>query len=227
MAAKWKELAKMIDLSLLQPTMTIAVMEEGVATALLYDVASVCIVPSRLKFAAERLRDSAVQASTVIGFPHGTCHTKSKVAETRQGLADEGTEFDMVVNIGAVLSGEWDLVKNDIAAVLQAAHDGGAKLKVIFENCYLEDKHKIRLCEICGELGVDWVKTSTGFGTGGATEDDIILMRKFSPPAVQVKAAGGIRDLDRALRMAELGCTRFGCTKTREVLDEAKKRFGE
>ena len=225
MPCTMRDIAKMIDLSLLVPTMDVAVFEKGVDTAIEYDVASVCIVPSRLKFCADRLRGSKVLSSTVIGFPHGTCRSEAKAEEVKLGLKDGGSEFDMVVNIGAVISEEWDFVKKDIASVLEPARAEGAKVKVIFENCYLEDRHKIRLCEICGELGVDWVKTSTGFGSGGAVDEDLILMRKHSPASVQVKAAGGIRDLDRALRVRELGCTRFGCTRTREVLDEAKRRL--
>lgn len=227
MTPKWVELAGMIDLSLLNPTMTTDVFEDGIKTALLYDVASVCIIPSRLRFCSDRLKGSPVKASTVIGFPHGTCRTEAKVEEVTLGLADGGVEFDMVVNISAVLSGDWSEVEKDIAEVTKTTHDNGAKVKVIFENCYLKDEHKIRLCALCGGLGVDWVKTSTGYGTGGATDEDLILMRKYSPPSVQVKAAGGVRDLDRALRVAELGCTRFGCTKTAEILEEAKARFGE
>lgn len=219
-----RDIAKMIDLSLLNPSMNKDVFEKGIAEALEFDVASVCIVPYYLKTCAERLKDSSVAASTVIGFPHGAHLTKTKVEEAKNALADGGTELDMVINISAVLSGYWKLVEKDIRDVVGAAHDKGAKVKVIFENCYLQDEHKIRLCEICGWAGADWVKTSTGYGTGGATDEDLILMRKHSPAAVQVKAAGGVRDLDRALRVRELGCTRFGCTRTREILEEAKKR---
>jgi deoxyribose-phosphate aldolase len=130
-----------------------------------------------------------------------------------------------VVNISRVLSGDWAYVMTEIAAILHAAHSDGAKLKVIFENCYLDDAQKIRLCEIGGELRVDWVKTSTGFGTGGATDEDLILMRKHSPAHVQVKAAGGVRDLDRLLRVREIGCTRSGATATKAILDEARRRL--
>lgn len=221
----YNDIAKMIDHSLLRPELTSDVLEEGIQIALDYDVASVCILPSKLKYCAERLAGSAVAPSTTIGFPHGAHATAVKVAEAKQALADGGIELDMVVNISSVLSEDWSYVRDDVKAVADVTHDGGAKVKVIFENCYLEDSQKIRLCEICGEIGVDWVKTSTGFGTGGATNEDLVLMRKHSPAAVQVKAAGGVRDLDRALEVRALGVTRFGCTATVKVLDECKRRL--
>jgi len=166
-----------------------------------------------------------VKASTTIGFPHGGHTTAIKVAEANQALDDGGQELDMVVNISAVLSGDWDYVRSDLRAVIGVTHARGQKVKVIFENCYLNDPQKIRLCEICGELGADWVKTSTGYGTGGATLEDLKLMRKHSPPHVQVKAAGGIRDLDAALAVRAIGVTRFGCTRTVDVLEECKRRL--
>ena len=133
----------------------------------------------------------------------------------------------MVVNIGKVLSEDWDYVAEDIRAILQVAHEQGAILKVIFENCYLEDQHKIRLCQICSELGVDFVKTSTGFGAGGATDEDLIPMREHCPPSVQVKAAGGVRTLERLLRVRELGCTRVGATASEGILAELRAKLGE
>jgi deoxyribose-phosphate aldolase len=148
------------------------------------------------------------------------------VAEARQAIAEGGQELDMVVNISQVLSGEWKYVRDDINAVVQLAHDAGAKVKVIFENCYLKDEHKIRLCEICGALKADWVKTSTGYGSGGATLDDLALMRKHSPQHVQVKAAGGVRDLDTVLKVRELGVTRCGASRTKEILDDCRSRLG-
>ncbi|MBM4093638.1 MAG: deoxyribose-phosphate aldolase, partial [Planctomycetes bacterium] len=187
----YEELAKMIDHSLLRPEMPDDVLLQGIAEAIAYDVASVCIMPYKLKDCAQRLAGTNVKPSTTIGFPHGGHTTAVKAAEAKQAMADGGVELDMVVNISRVLSLDWAYVREDIQAVADVAHQAGGKIKVIFENCYLEDRHKIRLCEICGELGVDWVKTSTGFGTGGATDEDLILMRKHSPPHVQVKAAGG------------------------------------
>lgn len=221
----YADLAKMIDHSLLQPTLTAADLEAGCKLALAYDVASVCILPYYLKRCAEMLRGSTVKASTTIGFPHGGHHTESKAAEARQAIADGGQELDMVVNISQVLSGDWDYVRKDIEAVIDVAHWAGAKVKVIFENCYLKDEHKIRLCEICGDLNADWVKTSTGYGSGGATLEDLALMRKHAPPHVQVKAAGGIRDLDTLLKVRELGVTRCGASRTKEMLDELRNRL--
>lgn len=220
------DVAKMIDHSLLNPTLTAADWEAGCRLAVAYDVASVCIMPFALRRCAELLAGSTVKASTTIGFPHGGHSTAIKLAETMQALADGGQELDMVVNISQVLSGDWNYVRRDIEAVAAATHAAGQKLKVIFESCYLQDAHKIRLCEICGELGVDWVKTSTGYGTGGATLDDLALMRKHSPARVQVKAAGGIRDLDALLKVRELGVSRCGASRTKEILDEARRRLG-
>jgi deoxyribose-phosphate aldolase len=221
----YPDLAKMIDHSLLNPTMTVEDLESGCKLALAYDVASVCIMPYYLKRCAEILKGSTVMASTTIGFPHGGHAAAIKLAEAKQAIADGGQELDMVVNISQVLSGAWDYVRQDIAAVIQVAHDAGAKVKVIFENCYLREQHKIRLCQICGELKADWVKTSTGYGTGGATLEDLALMRKHAPPHVQVKAAGGVRDLDMLLKVRDLGVTRCGASRTREMLDECRKRL--
>ena len=220
-----RDIAKMIDHSLLNPIMTVADLEQGIRTAVICDVASVCIMPYYLKRCAEMLSGSTVRASTTIGFPHGGQVTAVKVAETMQALDDGGEELDMVVNISKVLSGDWDYVRADIRAVTDATHARGQKVKVIFENCYLQTDHKIRLCEICGELNVDWVKTSTGYGTGGATLEDLKLMRKHSPPHVQVKAAGGIRDLDAALAVRAIGVTRFGCTRTTTILEDCRGRL--
>ncbi|HEY2411651.1 MAG TPA: deoxyribose-phosphate aldolase [Pirellulaceae bacterium] len=221
----YTDLAKMIDHSLLQPNLTAADLEAGCKLALAYDVASVCILPYYLKRCAENLRGSMVKASTTIGFPHGGHTTAAKMAEAKQAIADGGQELDMVVNISQVLSGAWDYVRQDIGGVIKVAHEAGAKVKVIFENCYLKDEHKIRLCEICGDLNADWVKTSTGYGSGGATMEDLALMRKHSPPQVQVKAAGGVRDLDTLLKVREIGVSRCGASRTKEMLDECRSRL--
>ena len=220
------DVAKMIDHSLLNPTLTSADLDAGIDTALRYDVASVCIMPFGLKHCAERLRGSNVKASTTIGFPHGGHTTAIKVAEARQALADGGEELDMVVNISKVLSGDWAYVRDDLRAVIEETHAAGQKVKVIFENAYLNDDQKIRLCEICSELNADWVKTSTGYAPSGATIEDLTLMRKHSAGHVQVKAAGGVRDLDALLRVRAIGVTRCGATRTAAMLDEARLRFG-
>jgi len=225
MAVTYAEIAGMIDHSLLAPTLTAGDLEAGCRLAAAYDVASVCILPYYLGRCADLLRGSNVKSSTTIGFPHGGHTTAIKLAEARQALADGGQELDMVVNISAVLSGQWDYVRQEIAAIVEAAHAADAKVKVIFENCYLADEHKIRLCQLCGELRADWVKTSTGYGSGGATMEDLALMRRHAPPHVQVKAAGGVRDLDTLLAVRELGVTRCGASRTKEMLDELRRRL--
>ena len=226
MTATYEDAARMIDHSLLNPVLTVEDLEKGCRLAVEYRVASVCILPYSLKRCAEILAGSGVKASTTIGFPHGGHTTSVKLAETRQALADGGEELDMVVNISKVLSKDWDYVRKEIEEIVGATHAAGQKVKVIFENCYLEDAHKVRLCEICGEARADWVKTSTGYGSGGATDADLRLMRAHSPPWVQVKAAGGVRDLDRLLAVRALGVTRAGASRTKEILDEATRRFG-
>jgi deoxyribose-phosphate aldolase len=222
----YQNVAKMIDHSLLNPSLTMADLQQGVRIALAYDVASVCIMPYALKWVAEQLANSKVKASTTIGFPHGGHATSIKVAEAIQALDDGGEELDMVVNISRVLSGDWENVQADIRAVIEVARARDGKVKVIFENAYLDDDQKIRLCHICGELNADWVKTSTGYAPGGATDADLILMRKHSPPNVQIKAAGGVRSLDRLLEVRALGVTRIGATATVAILEDAKRRLG-
>ena len=221
----YSDIAKMIDHSLLNPTLAVPDLDAGCRLAVEYDVASVCIMPYFLPRCAALLAGSSVKPSTTIGFPHGGHATRVKVAEALQALADGGEELDMVVNISKVLSGDWAYVKADIDAVLTATHEAGQKLKVIFENCYLNEEQKIALCHICGELRADWVKTSTGYGTSGATLEDLALMRKHSPPHVQVKAAGGIRDLDTILKIRALGVTRSGASRTKEILDDCRRRL--
>jgi deoxyribose-phosphate aldolase len=223
---EYLEIAKMIDHSLLNPVMTDRDFEEGCRLALDYDVASICIMPYYLKRCAEILQGSTVKASTTIGFPHGGHTTAIKRAEAEQALADGGEELDMVVNISKVLSGDWDYVRQDIQGVLEPAHAAGKKVKVIFENCYLNDEQKTTLCRICSDLNADWVKTSTGYGTGGATIEDLRLMIEHTADHVQVKAAGGIRTLDKLLEVRALGVTRAGATRTKDILDECKQRLG-
>jgi len=222
----YEDIAKMIDPSLLNPSLTTEELEDGCALAIRYNVASVCIVPWSLARCAEMLAGTTVHASTTIGFPHGGHTTSIKLAEARQALQDGGQELDVVINIGKARSGDWRYVQAELAALADTIHAGGARIKVIFENAYLDDAQKIRLCEICGEIGADWVKTSTGYAPGGATIADLELMRKHSPARVQVKAAGGIRDLDALLAVRAIGVSRVGATRTESILEECRKRFG-
>ena len=219
------QIAGMIDHSLLSPTLTAAELDAGCRLAATYQVASVCIMPYYLRRCAELLAGTGVTPSTTIGFPHGGHTTAVKLAETRHALSDGGQELDMVVNISQVISGNWSYVRNEMKAIIDEIHAAGQKVKVIFENCYLNDAQKIRLCEISSELNADWVKTSTGYGSGGATMEDLALMRKHAAPHVQVKAAGGVRDLDTLLKVRELGVSRCGASRTREMLDECRRRL--
>ncbi len=231
------ELARMIDHSLLHPTMTDKDLEEGVRVAIEYKTASVCIKPYAVKKCAEWLKGTDVLVCTVIGFPHGSHTTAMKVRETREACELGATEIDMVVNIGKVLSSDWSYVEDEIRLINTEAVKHGAILKVIFENDYLKDEHKIKLCQICSSIPVAFVKTSTGYGytkgedgkfsTKGATVEDCRLMLAHVAPGVQVKAAGGVRTLDELLRMKELGVTRIGATATAAILEEAKRRNGE
>jgi deoxyribose-phosphate aldolase len=221
----YDDLAKRIDHSLLAPTLTTSELEAGCRLAADYGVASVCIKPYAVSLARRLLDGTGVAVGTTIGFPHGGHLTATKVDEAQRALADGAIELDMVVNIGDVLSGEWNAVRDDIAAVTDEAHRGGGIVKVIFENCYLNDDQKVALCRICGEVNADYVKTSTGYGTGGATHADLILMRKSAPAHVKLKAAGGVRDLDSAIEVIGLGCDRIGASRTAEMLDALKARL--
>ena len=229
--------SKMIDHSLLHPTMTDEDLHNGCALAKAYNVATVCVKPYTVKEAAGLLKGSDVLVCAVIGFPHGNSAITVKVFETETACNDGAMEIDMVVNIGKVLGNDWDYVKKEIASVVAVTKKHHAALKVIFENDFLtEDAHKIKLCEICSSLNVEFVKTSTGYGFvkgadgkysyKGATEHDLILMRNHTAPQVQIKAAGGVRSLDDLLKVKALGVTRIGATATAAILEEAKKRFG-
>jgi deoxyribose-phosphate aldolase len=222
----YEDIAKMIDHSLLNPSLTDRELEEGCRQGVDYNCASVCIMPYYLQRCATILRGSTVKPSTTIGFPHGGHTTAIKLAEAKKALEDGGQELDMVVNISKVLSGDWAYVRQELKSAIDLTHDHGQKIKIIFENCYLKEEHKVRLCEICGELRADWVKTSTGYGTGGATLEDLKLMRAHSPAHVQVKAAGGVRDLDKLLEVRALGVTRVGASRTAAILEECKRRLG-
>ena len=225
MEITYETIAKRLDHSLLGPVLTTAELAEGCRLAARYQVASVCIKPYAVPLAAEILAGTGVFVGTTIGFPHGGHTTASKVFESERAIADGAVELDMVINIGQAIGGEWNEVKADIKAITDLAHANKAIVKVIFENCYLNDNQKIKLCEICGEVNADYVKTSTGYGTGGATPADLILMRKAAPSHVKLKAAGGVRDLDSAIAVTHLGCDRIGASKTAEMLDELRARL--
>jgi deoxyribose-phosphate aldolase len=245
MQPTYEQLAGMIDHSLLHPTMTDADLEAGCAVAAKYGVASVCIKPYAVQRAVELLKGTVVKVGCVIGFPHGGSTTEVKRYETEVACRDGAVEIDMVINIGKALSGDWDYVERDVKAVCDEAHKHGAKVKVIFENDYLtkggaglsSDEFKTKLCVLCERAGADWVKTSTGYGFvkqadgsynyQGATEHDLALMRKSCSPTVQVKAAGGVRDLDGLIRVHQLGATRCGATATAVMLDEYRRREKE
>ena len=238
-----REIAKMIDHSLLQPTLTDAELRDGCAVALKYDVASVCIKPYAVAMATELLAGSdrsagAVLVGTVIGFPAGNSTTAIKVAETIQACRDGAVEIDMVVNIGKVLGEDWDYVRDEIRAIHEACLAHGAILKVIFENDYLPDnKYIIKLCQLCTEVGAEFVKTSTGYGFvkgpdgkysyEGATIAQLQVMLNNVGPGVQVKAAGGIRTLDGLLQVKAMGVTRLGASATAAIMEDAYRRYGQ
>ena len=219
-----RDIAKTIDHSLLKPELDDAFIEDGCRLAAEYDVASVCVPPVHVRRAGAILSDTDVKVGTVVGFPHGYATTATKVAETRQALADGATEIDMVLQIGALKSGRDTDVQADITAVVEVAHAGNAIVKVIFENAYLTDDEKVRACRLTEAAGADFVKTSTGFAAGGATHDDLRLMRANTSPHMQVKAAGGVRTLDALLDVMALGVTRIGATATKAIIDDFRER---
>jgi deoxyribose-phosphate aldolase len=216
-------IAKSIDHSVLAPSLTDRELEDGCAIGLRCDVASVCVVPHYLVRLADLLRGSSVKASTTIGFPHGGHTTRTKLAETEDALDHGAEEVDVVVNIGKVLSDDFAYVERELDALTRVVHERGRTIKIIFETAYLDDARKKALCAIVGKVGADYAKTSTGFGPSGATLADIELMRAHCPPAVAIKASGGIRDLDTVLALRARGATRIGTSRTREILDEWKR----
>jgi deoxyribose-phosphate aldolase len=219
-----RDIAKTIDHSLLRPELEDAFVEEGCRLAAEYDVASVCVRPADVRRAKAILDGTDVAVGTTIGFPHGNHRTDTKVFEAKAALAEGATELDMVLQIGALKSGRAAEVLADIAAVVQTAHAGGAIVKVIFENAYLTDDEKIRACRLSEAAGADFVKTSTGFAPGGATHDDLRLMREHTSPHIGVKAAGGVRTLDALLEVMALGTTRIGATATKTIIDDFRAR---
>ena len=225
----------MIDHSLLHPTMTDRELVDGCRLAREYNVASVCIKPYAVALACRELAGSDVAVGAVVGFPHGNSRTSVKLQEAQLALSDGARELDMVVNVGKVLGEDWDYVSDEIRLLNDLATSAGGLLKVIFENDYLpQDRFKVQLCRICSEVGVAFAKTSTGYGFvkqpgggynyAGATDHDLILMRRSCAPWVQIKAAGGVRTLDDLLRIRDLGVTRVGATATAAMLEEAQRR---
>lgn len=221
------DISKMLDHSTLQPFLTDEDIRKGCELALRYDTASVCARPCDMPLVASLLRGSDVKVCTVIGFPHGTHRTAIKVAEAKQALADGCTELDMVINIGKLLGGDEDYVRDEIRQIVQVAHEAGALVKVILETCYLTDAQKVTACHLSEEAGADFVKTSTGYGTKGCTIQDLQLMRRSVSERVQVKGSGGIRDLDTVLSARAVGATRCGVSATAAIMAEAEKRYAE
>ncbi|QIA08334.1 deoxyribose-phosphate aldolase [Draconibacterium halophilum] len=233
---KVKELAKMIDHSILHPTMTDEDLKRECDVAATYNVASVCVKPYAVKQAAELLKDTDVLVGCVIGFPAGNSAVSVKVFEAETACNDGAVEIDMVINIGKALQHDWDYIEKEIAAVTQKCHENGAIVKVIFETDYVTQKEDIvKLCEICTKVDADYVKTSSGFGFvkgddgkysyTGATIPNLKLMKASVGPKVKVKAAGGVRTLDGLIAVKEAGCTRCGATATVKILEDAKTRF--
>ena len=228
------QLAKMIDHSLLHPTMTDADVLEGLRISKKYNVATACVKPYHIPMAIRELEGTEVLVCPVIGFPYGNSSTEVKVYEASQAVAAGGKEVDMVINIGKALGGDWAYVEDEIKQINDAVVSRGAILKVIFENDYLKDDHIVRLCEICSKIGVGFVKTSTGYGFvkqadgkysyKGATVPHLKLMREHTKPEIQVKAAGGVRTLDDVLHVMSLGVTRIGATATIAIMEEAAQR---
>ena len=218
------DIAKTIDHSLLRPELDDAFVEDGCRLAAKYHVASVCVRPADVRRATAILAGTDVAVGTTIGFPHGNHATEVKVFEAKRARADGATELDMVLQIGALKSGRDADVEADIRAVVEVGHAAGAIVKVIFENAYLTDAEKVRACHLTEAAGGDYVKTSTGFASGGATHDDIRLMRRNTSTAIGVKAAGGVRTLDALLAVMDLGVTRIGATATETIIEEFRAR---
>jgi deoxyribose-phosphate aldolase len=225
------EIARLIDHALLHPTLTDKDLKDGCLLAVKYETASVCIKPYAVKQAAEWVKNSGVMVSTVIGFPHGGNSIAQKLSESKQAVADGAVELDMVINVGKVLSEDWQYVQEELQTIQSVMNEQRIILKVIFETDFLSTDDKIKLCGICNDVKVGFVKTSTGFGfvkqqdncfqTAGATTEDIELMRKYCDPQIQVKASGGIRTLSDVLRMVKSGATRIGTGSTKIIMEEA------
>ena len=227
MAITPHDIAKMLDHSTLQPFLTEADIRKGCELALKYDCASVCARPCDVPILAEMLAGSDVKVCTVIGFPHGSHETAIKVAEAKLALEEGCQELDMVLNIGKMIHGDHDYVKDEIKQIADLAHANGAIVKVILETCYLTDDQKKTACRLSEEAGADFVKTSTGYGSKGCTIDDLKLMRAAVSANVRVKGSGGIRDLDTVLSARAVGASRCGVSATAKIMEEAEARYAE
>lgn len=225
MAITLRDIAKMLDHSTLQPFLTADDIRRGCDVALQYDTATVCARPGDMPIVVKALSGSGVLPCTVIGFPHGAHHAAVKVFEAERALDDGCRELDMVLNIGRLLGGDAAYVQDEIAQLAAAAHARGALLKVILETCYLNDEQKKLACELSEKAGADFVKTSTGYGSGGATLADVRLMRAAVSERVRVKASGGIRTLDMVLACRQAGASRCGVSATVKIMEEAKDRL--
>jgi deoxyribose-phosphate aldolase len=215
-----EQVAKTIDHSILKPDFTYADVSAGAELALKYNTASYCIRPMDVAAAAKALAGSTVNVCTVIGFPHGSTTTATKAFETKDAIANGAIEIDMVMNVSAMLSGDFEFVEEDIRAVVEVAHAAGASVKVIFETAFLDDEQIIKACELTEKAGADYVKTSTGFASEGATTHNVALMKKSVGDRLKVKSSGGVRTLDQLIDYMDLGVTRSGCSATAQVLEE-------
>ncbi|RJQ42264.1 MAG: deoxyribose-phosphate aldolase [Anaerolineaceae bacterium] len=221
------DIAEMIDHSLLRPTLTNDEFDEGILLARKYKMATCCVAPYDVVRAVKGLAGSGVKVSTVIDFPHGSNLTEAKVYEAELAIKNGASSLDMVLAISRLISGEYDYVENDIRQVVECAHPHGINVKVIFENCFLTKEMIVKACELTEKAGADFVKTSTGYGTGGATLADCYLMRQSTSATIAVKAAGGIRTLDDVLCYRAVGTKMIGTRASASILDEAEKRFNE
>ena len=214
-----EQIAKTIDHAVLKPFATDSDVIENCEMVDSRHVKSICVRPTDVKLAAEKLKDSDVLVSMVVGFPHGSNRTETKVLETNLGAQDGAVEFDMVMNVGKFLTGDYDFIQNDIAAVVQEAKKHNAIVKVILESCYLSPEQVAKACKLAEAAGADFVKTSTGFGDGPATPEVIDIMIKTVGSTMGVKASGGVRSYDTAVGYLKQGCTRLGVGSTEAVLD--------
>ena len=215
-----EQVAKTIDHSILKPDFTYADFEAGAALALKFNTASYCIRPMDVAVAAKALAGSTVNVCTVIGFPHGSSTSAVKAFETADAIKNGAVEIDMVINVSALLSGDYDFVEQDIRGVVEVAHAAGASVKVIFETAFLNDEQIVKACELTERAGADYVKTSTGFASEGATLHNVKLMKATVGDRLKVKSSGGVRTLDQLIDYMDAGVTRSGCSATAQVLEE-------